>query len=98
MGWYVPIYPLSTYCDFNIGFEGAFKSSCLGLDVDSMKKYIKYVADYLLDGLGVLKFYNSVNPFQFMELISLEGKTNFFEQHVGDYSHAFVASGSSKTL
>ncbi len=70
----------------------------MGLDVDSMKKYIKYVADYLLDGLGVPKFYNSVNPFQFMELISLEGKTNFFEQHVGDYSHAFVASGSSKTL
>ncbi|PBK83764.1 ferritin-like protein [Armillaria gallica] len=60
-------------------WDGAFKSACLGLDADSMKKYIEYVADYLLDGLGVPKFYNSVNPFQFMELISLEGKTNFFE-------------------
>ncbi|PBK87202.1 ribonucleotide reductase, partial [Armillaria gallica] len=79
-------------------WDGAFKSSCLGLNADSMKKYIEYVADYLLDGLGVPKFYNSINPFQFMELISLEGKTNFFEQRVGDYSRAFVASGGSKTL
>ncbi len=70
----------------------------MGLDADSMKKYIEYVADYLLYGLGVPKFYNSVNPFQFMELISLEGKTNFFEQRVGDYSRVFVASGGLKTL
>ncbi len=63
-----------------------------------MKQYIEYIADYLLVGLGVPKLCNCVNPFDFMELISLEGKTNFFEKHVGDYSRAFVAVNGPNSL
>ncbi len=70
---------------------GAFSAACLGLDADHMKLYIEFVADYLLVSLGVEKLYGTPNPFDFMELISLEGKTNFFERRVGEYSRAFVA-------
>ena len=53
-----------------------------------MKQYIEFVADRLLVQLGYEKYYNSSNPFSFMELISLEGKTNFFEKRVGEYALA----------
>ncbi|KAK6984902.1 ribonucleoside-diphosphate reductase small chain [Favolaschia claudopus] len=52
----------------------------LGINPDSMIQYVQYVADRLLDSFGVAKVFNSENPFDFMELISLEGKTNFFEK------------------
>jgi ribonucleotide reductase beta subunit family protein with ferritin-like domain len=51
-----------------------------------MKQYIAFVADRLLVQLGVEKVYKVANPFDFMELISLEGKTNFFEKKVSEYS------------
>ena len=51
-----------------------------------MGQYIEFVADRLILQLGYEKIYNSSNPFDFMEMISLEGKTNFFEKRVGDYS------------
>ena len=51
-----------------------------------MSQYIEFVADRLLIQLGYNKHYNASNPFDFMEMISLEGKTNFFEKRVGDYS------------
>ena len=51
-----------------------------------MKQYIEFVADRLVVQLGYSKIYKSTNPFDFMEMISLEGKTNFFEKRVGDYS------------
>jgi ribonucleotide reductase beta subunit family protein with ferritin-like domain len=51
-----------------------------------MSKYIEFVADRLLVQLGNKKEYNTANPFDFMEMISLEGKTNFFEKKVSDYS------------
>lgn len=58
----------------------------IGMNQDNMKKYIEFVADRLVVQLGYEKIYNSVNPFDFMEMISIEGKTNFFEKRVGDYS------------
>jgi ribonucleotide reductase beta subunit family protein with ferritin-like domain len=62
----------------------------IGMNADLMKKYIEYVADRLLLQLGYDKYYNSKNPFSFMEMISMEGKTNFFEKRVMDYSKANV--------
>jgi ribonucleotide reductase beta subunit family protein with ferritin-like domain len=53
-----------------------------------MSKYIEYVADRLCLQLGIKKIFNSTNPFDFMELISVEGKTNFFEKRVGEYGLA----------
>jgi ribonucleoside-diphosphate reductase subunit M2 len=58
----------------------------IGMNSDSMKIYIEYIADRLLLQLGLEKKYNVRNPFDFMELISIEGKTNFFEKRVGEYS------------
>ena len=58
----------------------------IGMNQDSMKQYIEFVADRLVVQLGYEKIYNSSNPFDFMEMISIEGKTNFFEKRVGDYS------------
>ena len=53
-----------------------------------MRQYIEFVADRLLLTLGYHKIYNSTNPFHFMDMISLQGKTNFFERRVGEYSKA----------
>ena len=50
-----------------------------------MSQYIKFVADRLLFQLGVPKYYQVENPFEWMEMISLQGKTNFFEKRVGEY-------------
>jgi ribonucleoside-diphosphate reductase beta chain len=62
----------------------------IGMNADLMCQYIEYVADRLLLSLGLNKVYNSENPFQWMELISITGKTNFFEKRVGDYQKAGV--------
>lgn len=58
----------------------------IGMDSDKMGQYIEYVADRLLKQLGLGAYWKSENPFDFMETISLEGKTNFFEKRVGEYS------------
>ena len=55
-----------------------------------MSKYIEFVADHLLYELGYAKNWNTPNPFDWMEMISLQGKTNFFERRVGDYRKAGV--------
>jgi ribonucleoside-diphosphate reductase beta chain len=55
-----------------------------------MCQYIEFVADRLLVALGYPKIYNAANPFDFMEMISLEGKTNFFEKRVSEYKKAGV--------
>lgn len=60
--------------------------SLLGMNKHDMMQYIRFVADRLVVQLGYPKIYNSTNPFDFMELISLEGKTNFFEKKVSEYS------------
>ena len=56
------------------------------MNSDLMSKYIEFVADRLMLQLGYDKIYGSNCPFDFMEMISIEGKTNFFEKRVGDYS------------
>jgi ribonucleotide reductase beta subunit family protein with ferritin-like domain len=53
-----------------------------------MSKYIEFIADRLAVQLGINKIYNTSNPFDFMEMISIEGKTNFFERRVGEYALA----------
>lgn len=55
-----------------------------------MSQYIEFVADRLLAQLGYTKYFNTENPFDFMEMISLQGKTNFFEKRVSEYSLASV--------
>ena len=62
----------------------------IGMNSDLMCQYIEFVADRLLTELGCPKVYNSTNPFDFMEMISLQGKTNFFEKRVGEYQKAGV--------
>ena len=62
----------------------------IGMNSVLMTQYIKFVADRLLYSLGVPKYYNVENPFEWMEMISLQGKTNFFEKRVGEYQKAGV--------
>lgn len=66
--------------------------SMLGMNSDLMSSYIEYVADRLLVQLGYNKIWNSNNPFQFMERISIETKSNFFESRVSQYSKANVGT------
>ena len=62
----------------------------IGMNSELMKQYIEFVADRLLSQLKYEKIYNTNNPFDFMEMISLRGKTNFFEKRVGEYQLAGV--------
>src|SRR5210317_379073 len=64
----------------------ALPCKLIGMNSKLMSQYIEFVADRLSIQLGYGKIFNSSNPFDFMEMISLEGKTNFFEKRVGDYS------------
>lgn len=64
----------------------------IGMNAKLMRQYIEYVADRLLLSLGNDKVYGAENPFDFMDMISLQGKTNFFEKRVGDYQKAGVLS------
>lgn len=65
----------------------------IGMDSIQMSQYIEFVADRLLQQLGCKPYWESHNPFDWMETISLEGKTNFFEKRVGDYSKQMVLEG-----
>jgi ribonucleoside-diphosphate reductase beta chain len=62
----------------------------IGMNSDLMAQYLEFVTDRLLDALGVPKVYNSENPFDFMQNIALQGKTNFFEKRVAEYQKAGV--------
>jgi len=80
-----------------ISIEKEFISEALpvrliGMNADLMKQYIEFVADRWLTELGYPKIFKAVNPFDFMEMISLQGKTNFFEKRVGDYQKSGVLS------
>ncbi|KAK2797678.1 Ribonucleotide-diphosphate reductase (RNR), small subunit [Emmonsiellopsis sp. PD_5] len=74
----------------------ALPCALLGMNAKLMCQYIEFVADRLLVALGNKKFYNSTNPFDFMDNISLAGKTNFFEKRVGDYQKAGVMASTKK--
>jgi ribonucleoside-diphosphate reductase beta chain len=71
----------------------ALPVNLIGMNAKSMSQYIEFVADRLLVTLGYRKIYSSTNPFDFMEMISLQGKTNFFEKRVGEYQKAGVLNG-----
>ena len=62
----------------------------IGMNSTLMQQYIEFCADRLLYSLGVAKHYKVENPFEWMEMISLQGKTNFFEKRVGEYQKAGV--------
>lgn len=84
-----------------VGIEQEFLTDALpvallGMNSKLMCQYIEFVADRLLVALGNKKYYNVSNPFDFMESISLAGKTNFFEKRVGDYQKAGVMASTKK--
>lgn len=64
--------------------------SLIGMNSSLMAQYIEFVADRLIAALGYEKEYNASNPFDWMDMISLQGKTNFFEKRVGEYQKARV--------
>ncbi len=70
--------------------------SLIGMNAQMMGQYIEFVADHWLHELGCKRFYNTANPFEWMELISLEGKTNFFEKRVSEYQRPGVLSDRSQ--
>ncbi|KAL4920429.1 ribonucleotide reductase [Aspergillus aurantiobrunneus] len=74
----------------------ALPCALLGMNAKLMCQYIEFVADRLLVALGNKKYFNATNPFDFMETISLAGKTNFFEKRVGDYQKAGVMASTKK--
>jgi ribonucleoside-diphosphate reductase beta chain len=67
----------------------------IGMNAELMKQYIEFVSDRLLVQLGYEKIWNTENPFDFMEMISLNGKTNFFERRVSDYAKSSIAIEST---
>lgn len=73
----------------------ALPVNLIGMNAKLMSQYIEFVADRWLAELGYDKYYNATNPFDFMEMISLQGKTNFFEKRVGDYQKSGVLNAST---
>merc|ERR1712054_191129 len=74
----------------------ALSCDLIGMNSELMTRYIEFVADRLLSALGHPKLFNASNPFDWMELISLQGKTNFFEKRVGEYQKAGVMASSEE--
>jgi ribonucleoside-diphosphate reductase beta chain len=70
----------------------------IGMNSDLMSQYLEFVTDRLLVALGCSKVYNSENPFDFMQNIALQGKTNFFEKRVAEYQKAGVNNNGSEDL
>ena len=76
----------------------ALPVSLIGMNAKNMAQYIEFVADRLLVSLGCAKIYNTANPFDFMEMISVQGKTNFFEKRVAEYQKAGVMSERTENM
>lgn len=72
----------------------ALPVSLIGMNANLMKQYIEFVADRLVVSLGYNKIWNTINPFDWMEMISLEGKTNFFEKRTSEYQKSGVSMAS----
>src|ERR1700744_1217397 len=75
----------------------ALPVALIGMNAKLMQQYIEFVADRWVAELGYAKMFNATNPFDFMEMISLQGKTNFFEKRVGDYQKSGVLNADAKT-
>lgn len=76
----------------------ALPVNLIGMNADLMCQYIEFVSDRLLESLGCEKIYKVENPFPWMDMISLQGKTNFFEKRVGDYQKAGVMAEKEKQV
>jgi len=76
----------------------ALPCNLIGMNNKLMSQYIEFVADRLALQLGISKIYNATNPFDFMEMISIEGKTNFFERRVGEYALANKDNSTEPTV
>ncbi len=74
----------------------ALSCALVGMNAGLMARYVEFVADRLLVALGCAKLYGTPNPFDWMELISLQGKTNFFERRVGEYQRAGVMGSARR--
>ena len=72
-------------------------ASLIGMNATLMTQYLEFVTDRLLVELGCDREYNSSNPFDFMDMISLQGKTNFFEKRVAEYQKAGVMNTDSES-
>lgn len=70
--------------------QDALPIRLIGMNVDTMSEYLEYIADFWLTNLGYDRLYNTKNPYPWMELIGMEGKTNFFENKVSEYSKSGV--------
>lgn len=75
-------------------FKEAIPVALIGMNAGDMGVYIECIADRLLLAFGEEKLYNAKNPFDFMDLISLQGKTNFFERRVSEYAKFSLQSSS----
>jgi ribonucleoside-diphosphate reductase beta chain len=71
-------------------------ASLIGMNAKLMTQYLEFVTDRLLVELGLEKEFNVTNPFDFMDMISLQGKTNFFEKRVGEYQKAGVLNNEKQ--
>ncbi len=76
----------------------ALPVNLIGMNADMMCQYIEFVADRLLSSLGNEKIYNAENPFPWMDMISIQGKTNFFEKRVGDYKKSGIGVEKAKQV
>lgn len=76
----------------------ALPVNLIGMNADAMCQYIEFVADRLLGTLGIDKVYDVKNPFDWMDMISIQGKTNFFEKRVGDYQKSGVMAEKDKQV
>ena len=74
----------------------ALQCKMIGMNEELMGQYVEFVADRLLTQLGCEKLFNVDNPFDWMENISLEGKTNFFEKRVGEYQKSGVMTNNER--
>ena len=86
---------LPSFPSNHISCLDALPVALIGMNAKLMCRYIEFVADRLLVALGNDKVYNVMNPFDFMDMISLQGKTNFFEKRVSDYAKAGVNTSST---
>ena len=82
-------------CEF---IRDALPVELIGMNSKLMSQYIEFCADRLLGCLGCAKRYNTLNPFDWMEMISLQGKTNFFEKRVSEYSKAGVGVDATQQV
>ena len=84
--------------DANIRPVESLPVSLIGMNASQMCRYIEFVADVLMVSLGFSKVFNVQNPFDFMDMISMEGKTNFFEKRVSDYAKAGIIESNARVL